>query len=371
MTTMTRIVVVLLLAISNIICNLHSCDAFGIGSISPFGRSQLEGKNKLSSSALEAEGNERSLDRRVMLCSLSTMILAPSPANAVRAIGGAEEDCRAAGNCLEIGELDGAIGWTWGGKDRCEAADPRCGPNGQMMDSLPSGEPVPDKIGLEVTSTVTLEFGIGTRSDAEKATIRLGLYGKNNPESVKQFVEFISSGLRTTSDLAFENGMGIESVPVSLSRGGTLAQIEPNKRLDIGIPSQAAAYARSKGRNKIDDFLAQPRPKPIQEEPTRGRDAAGLLTIPAKGIGYGGTNIETDDEAFASSFQITAAPFNNNRDQSQRVIGQVVDTESMASLARLASLPTKKGFKGVIPGQNSGPPLLKVSLTGISVDDSA
>jgi hypothetical protein len=44
-----------------------------------------------------------------------------------------------------------------------------------------------------------------------------------------------------------------------------------------------------------------------------------------------------------------------------------MDTESMATLSRLASLPTMKGFKGVIPGQNSGPPLVKVALTGVDV----
>lgn len=295
----------------------------------------------------------------------------PTAANAVRAIGGAEEDCRAAGNCLEIGELDGAIGWTWGGKDRCEATDPRCGPNGQLMDSLPTGAPVPDTLGLKITNVVTFEFGIGTRSDAEKTTIKLGLYGENAPASVKQFLDFVTSGLRTTSDLVFENGMGVESVPVALSRGGILGQIEPQKRLDVGIPSQELAYARSKGKSKVDDFLAQPRPKPIlNEETVRSRDAAGLLTIPSKGIGYGGTTLESDDEAYASSFQITAAPFDGkDLDPSQqRVIGQVLDQQSMANLARLASLPTKKGFKGVIPGQNSGPPLLKVTLTGIEVD---
>ena len=305
--------------------------------------------------------------RDFVLGGLSSAVLTvPSVANAVRAIGGAEEDCRAAGNCLEIGELDGAIGWTWGAKDRCEATDPRCGPGGQIMDTLPNS-PVPDTLGLDITTIVALEFSIGTRSDSEKVVLRLGLYGKQNPESEKQFVQFVTTGLKTTSDLVFENGMGVESAPVSLSRGGTLNQIQPGTRLDIGIPSQAAAYARSKGKSKIDSFLAQPRPsKPIQEASLRQREVAGLLSIPNKGIGYGGTGLESEDECYASSFQINSAPI-NDRDQ-QRVIGQVMDKESMIALARLAGLPTKKGFKGVIPGQNSGPPLLKVNLSGISVD---
>ena len=44
-----------------------------------------------------------------------------SPANAVeRAVGGAEKSCREEGNCLEKFEIDGAVGWSWGGKDRCD-----------------------------------------------------------------------------------------------------------------------------------------------------------------------------------------------------------------------------------------------------------
>ena len=33
-------------------------------------------------------------------------------------LGIAEEECRAAGNWLEKMELDGALGWSWGAKDR-------------------------------------------------------------------------------------------------------------------------------------------------------------------------------------------------------------------------------------------------------------
>jgi hypothetical protein len=102
----------------------------------------------------------------------------------------------------------------------------------------------------------------------------------------------------------------------------------------------------------------------------RSHDAAGLLSVPAKGIGYGGSGFESEDECFESSFEITAAPVPAMDKEGRRVIGQLMDQESMAALARLASLPTKKGFKGVIPGQNSGPPLLKVSLTGIAASSS-
>lgn len=288
----------------------------------------------------------------------------PTSSNAVtRAIGGAEESCRAAGNCLENWELDGAVGWTWGGKDRCDATDPLCGPDGKMREEALSGDPVPE-ISNKITKVVELTFGIGRE---ESLAMRLGLYGDDCPLSSDQFLQFISRGLTTTSALAFENGMGVESLPVSFARGGALGQIVPGQRIDLGVPSQAYAYSRSKGLAKAgDDFLPQPKPKEIQEPVFRKHDAAGLLSIPGKGIGYGNP-FASDDECYESAFEITATPQPQMDKEGRRVIGQLLDKESMASLARLASLPTKKGFKGVIPGQNSGPPLLKVTLTGVDV----
>jgi hypothetical protein len=56
----------------------------------------------------------------------------------------------------------------------------------------------------------------------------------------------------------------------------------------------------------------------------------------------------------------------DNNKEGRRVIGQVLDASSMANLSRLATLAVKKGFKGVIPGQNSGPPLLNVKITNVS-----
>lgn len=44
------------------------------------------------------------------------------PAVAIeRAVGEAEKTCREKGNCLEKFDIDGAVGWNWGGKDRCDA----------------------------------------------------------------------------------------------------------------------------------------------------------------------------------------------------------------------------------------------------------
>ena len=278
---------------------------------------------------------------------------------------GAEADCRAQGNCLELGQLDGAVGWNWGGKDRCDASDPRCGPDGKLGD-LPKGKPVP-VVTNKITHVAEIVVDIGRE---ETGVLHLGLYGDDVPGSVRQMLLFLTSGIATTSKLAFENGMGIKSAPVSLQQDGKVPDIVPGKLIDFGVPSQALAFSRSRGlRSAGDDFVPQPRPSvdETKDDPfVRPHDVAGLITIPSKGIGYGGSGFEPEDEAFESAFQIIAdampALDKGNRG---RVIGQLIDDESMAFLARLASLPTKKGIKGVIPGQSSGPPLLKVTIRNV------
>ena len=329
-----------------------------------------------SSSSLSKTSSLSSSDRRRQFlsfvvggCTASSILLPTTTdsANAVtRAIGGAEEACRAAGNCLEIGELDGAVGWTWGAADRCDATDPKCGPDGKLLDDVPQGEPIPT-LTNKITDIIQMTFSIGK---TESFSIKLGLYGEDAPRSVEQFIRFMTTGLVTTSSLTLESGMGIRSTPVSMSKGGVLGYIVPNQRLEFGIPSQAYAYAKSRGLSKAgDDFLPQPKPQKIENEiSVRKHDVAGLLSIPSKGIGYGGTGFESDDECYESSFEITGSNDVTNMDkEGRRVIGQVIDEPSMASLARLVSLPTKKGFKGVIPGQNVGPPLIKVTISDISI----
>ena len=291
-------------------------------------------------------------------------------AHATRAVGGAEEDCRAEGNCLQKGELDGALGWSWGAKDRCDATDPRCGADGRLS---PEGSeditlPVPtNPTNLEITHVAEMSVTIGRNEDA---VMRIGLYGRDAEASVAQFLKFVSRrGLTTTSELVFQNGMGVESTPVSLARGGTLGRIVPGERIDFGVPLQSAAYARSKGLSKAgDNFVPQPRPKALESVPIlRKHDEAGLISIPAKGIGYGGTGFESEDECYESAFSITAKSVPSMDKENRRVIGQIIDGPSMSTLGRLVNLPTKKGFKGVIPGQTSGPPLLRVSLTDVEI----
>lgn len=53
--------------------------------------------------------------------------------------------------------------------------------------------------------------------------------------------------------------------------------------------------------------------------------------------------------------------------EGRKVIGQVIDAESMAFLTRLANVPTNKGLKGIIPGQDFGPPLLKTVVKDVQI----
>lgn len=303
------------------------------------------------------------------------LLIAPSPSMAVtRAVGGAEQACREAGDCLQRLELDGAIGWTWGGKDRCDASDPRCGPDGQLREAPFASAPVPTVPDAEITHLVEINVVVGRN---ETGKLRLGLFGKACPQSVQQLVSFLSTtGLSTANNDILENSIGAATLPVSLRRGGVLNSIVPYQRVEFGVPSQAAAYAKSVGRARAgDNFRPQPRPQEriSQSEPFLVlHNAAGLVSIPKDGIGYGtGLATPADDEIFANAFQITAAPVPSMDQEKRRVVGQVMDDASMAVLARLASLPTKKGFKGVIPGQNAGPPLLRVVITNVKAEELA
>jgi hypothetical protein len=261
-----------------------------------------------------------------------------------------------------------------------KSADPKCGPDGVLREVLPSGESVPalksdDGNVLDVTNIIELNLLIGK---AERGSLRIGLYGKSCPKSVEQALDFLSAdpkgGIFGTSKLMLEEGFGVLSAPVALNKGGVLNVIYPQKRLDFGIPSQSIAYAKERKLNKAgDNFLPQPRPidsmsKEIASESgPRKHNTAGLISIPKNGIGYGGSGFESDDEAFASAFEVTATGLIDMDKEGRKVIGQLIDASSMEFLARLASLPTIKGLKGILPGQNAGPPLIKVTVESVSI----
>jgi len=258
--------------------------------------------------------------------------------------------------------------------------DPKCGPDGVLRDAAPSGDQLPGlDVGngepLKITNVVDINISIGR---AESGVLRIGFYGESCPSSVSQIMEFLgdkeSSGILTSSKLMLEEGYGVITAPISLNKSGVLNYISPFNRLDFGVPSQAYAFAKAKNLNSAgNNFLPQSRPSGssidiiTEEKSARAHNIAGLVSISKKGLGYGGNEQEKDDEAFASAFEITAASVPTMDKEGRKVIGQLMDKSSMDFLARLASLPTKKGLKGVIPGQNAGPPLIKVVVTSTVV----
>jgi hypothetical protein len=297
-----------------------------------------------------------------------------APGNAVveRAVGGSESQCQQRGNCLETLELDGAIGWTWGGKNRCDASDPKCGIDGKLGDF--EAPPVPNLLGNSITHVVEIDFQIGR--ERERGTLRIGLYGDAHPNLVRPFLDLFDErkGLAITSRLLLDDSLfGAFTSPLYFINGGALTYIYPNQRIEFGVPSQAAAYARSKGRSKAGEgFVPQPRPNKVTDDGAfRPHDCAGLFSIPSSGLGYGGNGLESDDQAYASAFQITASSVPSMDTEGRKVIGQALDNESMALIMRLASIPTNKGIKGVLPGLNYGPPLIKVSIEGMRIRESS
>lgn len=295
-------------------------------------------------------------------------VMKPETSYAVvsQAVGSGEEECRAAGNCLETGNLDAAVGWKWGGANRCDPTDPMCGSDGKLREEI-KGQPVPkppESVFITHIAAIQIDIGRG-----ESGVLRLGLYGKDCPGSVAELIDFFTNGLTTLDSNA--NAMGATTKPVALASGGIVDAITPDATVDFGVPSQSNAYGRSKGLARADkSFVPQPKPNPSivsQDKDVRSHDAAGLISISKKGLGYSGTGFESDDETYESSFLITASSVPSLDRRDRRVVGQILDGQSMALLERLSTLPTQKGLKGVIPGQNSGPPLLKVVVRDVAV----
>ena len=309
---------------------------------------------------------ERSLSRqrRIFLAGLVSSL--PLPAVAVeRAVGSAEAKCREEGNCLQTLDLDGAVGWNWGAKERCDSTDPRCGANGVLNDSPPAGQPVPDKHGLHITDVVSLELQIGTGSNADTQIMKIGLYGESCPTLVEEMKELCSKGIVTSSDLLL-------GAPVRLGTGGQMTYIRPAARIEFGVPSQKIAYAKAMRQTKApDEFVPQARPSGKRfdacknEKTSRPHDVAGLLSVPKGGIGFGSSSIPVkDDDAFASSFQITASSLPDADKEERKVIGQLIDSKSMELLARLSSIPTRK----TLPTQSGGSPLIKTVVNDCAVE---
>lgn len=213
----------------------------------------------------------------------------------------------------------------------------------------------------------------GAQRDNDVGYIRFGLYGDDCPASVKQMLYFLTKGIKSMDTEILENRLEIEYMPVSLGDGnGSIQNVCPGRGVDFGVPSQAKAFAESRGmRAAGPSFVPQNRPTPTLEGEAypRPHSCAGLLSIPAKGIGYSSSSSGSSsdlDEIYATAFTITAdaAPaFDKNSGEKQRVIGQIIDDESMQFLERMVNLPVQKK----LGKSGSGPPLLKVRVRDVDI----
>jgi len=327
----------------------------------------------LSSKKIVIDDTNSSNRRTFLSKTLSTLpILLPLSANAAsvpvqRAVGSAETKCREEGNCLEKFELDGAVGWQWGGTDRCDATDPLCGSDGRLREEALSGEPVPAKVeDLEITDVIELTLKVGTGSITNMQTMKMGLYRNKCPGLVKEMTDLCGrTGMITSQNLLL-------GAPIKIGDSrGSMTYIRPGERLDFGVFSQKVAYAKSIRRAKApDEFVPQPKPSGERfdlvkgETSSRVHDVAGLISVPKDGIGYGGGMLGTkDDEAYASAFQVTATSVPDMDKEGRKVIGQILDNKSMDLLAQLAGSPTRK----MVPGQKGGTPLIKVSVEDCAI----
>lgn len=249
--------------------------------------------------------------------------------------------------------------------ERCDPGDPRCGADGKLRETGPLGNPVP-RVTNRITHVVQLVIDVGERRE-EVGFLRFGLYGDDCPESVKSMLRLLTSGITGVVDeKAIENSIGAKSSPVSLLQGGVVPAICPGRGVEFGVPSQTKAFARVVGLRDVGEFVPQNRPVPTGNEAgVRKHDVAGLISIPEKGIGFGSSG--DVDEAYASAFLVTADDTTSalyDQKIRRRVIGQVIDDESMQFLARLASLPIQKKLRS---GSDKGPPLLKVTVLDTGV----
>ena len=238
----------------------------------------------------------------------------------------------------------------WGGYDRCDAADPSCGPDGQLIAPedravLPAPQ-LPE--GLVITQEVELDIQVGKYA---AGTLRIGLFGSVAPGAVRAVGELARGTYRGRPD--------VELYAASYA-GGTVLNVERGESLEVGVEDFGVAYAKRRGLRKApEDF--EPPARPTRDNlddstfmgPSHGL-GAGLVSIPRSGL----------DADFGLTLTTLPSPTSEKDrrvaqlDKKNVVIGAVLDTASMELLSRLDNLPVQRAY-----GKN-GKPMLKVAITG-------
>jgi hypothetical protein len=278
-------------------------------------------------------------------------LLVPFSSVATTAIGSAERSCRERGDCWERGDWDGALGYNWGGRDRCDAGDPKCGSGGQAVKvELP-----PAPVSTERTTHRVVLSGVAGGGDRRfRFQLPLVLYGDAHPVLVSQLLESVQGGFRGQDRAA--------SAPVRLSGGsGAVTNISPGGTFSVGVPSQRLAFLRENGLRKDPSFVPVARP-PSQPSSPRGPEsvAPGSVLMDARGLGY---LISGEvDTAFAALFEVAGPRAEGGG--GTMCVGRVDD---MQVYARLSSTAVNKKIWGVIGEVRGGPPLLPVRIDSVEV----
>ena len=243
-----------------------------------------------------------------------------------------------------------ALGITWGGRDRCDASDPLCGPDGKLRGELPPPAPPPAlPATAKVTDIVELDVRIGKQS---AGTISIGLFGEASPENVRQVVLLCENRYRSKPT----------DYPTGLTWGTATRVDQEDHSVSLGLArdDQAAAYARRLDLRKApDDFQPADPPDQNEEDNELTENIAGMVSVSKGGLSrdlelvLSSANSEPQADGFGALMEAMKPK--------KVVVGAVLNSESMAILARLSSLPVQR-YAGGLPGRN-GKPMLRVYIT--------
>lgn len=236
-------------------------------------------------------------------------------------------------------DIDAALGIAWGGKSRCDAADPTCSTNGAVLSEVQVSPP-PQIEGATVTAVAELEVSIASRLEG---TLQVGLFGEQAPVVTSIFADLAAGTFQSDPDCA----------PTGFIEGGSEITIKAPYVVIAAPPElQEIALRRRLGLRKTpDDFVAAKPPKVI-DAPILTANTAGVLSTKKTGPG--------DRLEFAIQYE-PAKKIASDR----LVLGALMDEDSMRLLRRLATVPVVAQRAAL--GGKAGKPIVKVSILRTSI----
>ena len=261
---------------------------------------------------------------------------------------------------MEKGDLDGAIGYVWGAKDRCDALGNGVILGGCSDGGLTSSEgpvvhlpPVSDS---KLDSTLDIAIGLGPARSEEIYPIRIGIL-RNTDAKLRDQVKDLLSGAGF--------GIGKGFIPVKLAEGGSITNVKSKQSIGIGVKSQLVGYKKQNNVRKLPDNLSlMGRVTKLSSKSSlvdTGDDFGthfGLVVAPRLGIGYGVTGSDSlvrmtvkDDELYARCFRILTEP-ESKIQRGESIVGVVIDDggDGMV-ITKMSSLPLSKGLFGGDEGE--------------------